>query len=212
VFRTAGRLVLKVSYNIGADTSLVLFGLTQGVDTMDAALQMEKQNLSLHYGIDASEYSFVDGSGGGQTKAINRAVTHMLDDMYHSRDFASFFDALPILGTDGSLSTFKDYEKDPSLADATSKVRAKTGTFLEGGPDGLIVRGQAFGGYIEAKSGRKLAYQLVVNEVPITGLDDLITIFQNEATISAIPGATTRMCAGTERWFRDRSHRNKCLL
>ena len=182
------RLVLKVSYNIGADTSLVLFGLTQGVDSMDAALRVEKQNLSTHYGIDPSDYFFVDGSGGGQTKATNGAVTHMLEDMYHSRDFAGFFDALPILGIDGSLTTFKDYEKDPSLSDATGKVRAKTGTFLEAGPDGnsQIVRGQAFGGYIETKSGRRLAYQLVVNDVPIEGLDDLISIFQNEATISAI--------------------------
>ena len=67
-------------------------------------------------------------------------------------------------------------------------MRAKTGTFLEAGPDGnsLIVRGQAFGGYIETRSGRRLAYQLVVNDVPIEGLDDLISIFQNEATISAI--------------------------
>ena len=31
------KFILKVSYNIGADTSLVLFGLTQGVDTMNDA-------------------------------------------------------------------------------------------------------------------------------------------------------------------------------
>jgi len=32
------KFVMKVSYNIGADASLLLFGLTQGVDNMDAAL------------------------------------------------------------------------------------------------------------------------------------------------------------------------------
>ena len=31
-----GKLILKVSYNIGADTSLLLYGLTQGVDNMTA--------------------------------------------------------------------------------------------------------------------------------------------------------------------------------
>ena len=32
------RFILKVSYNIGADTSLMLLGLTQGVDELSAAL------------------------------------------------------------------------------------------------------------------------------------------------------------------------------
>ena len=38
--------ILKVSYNIGADTSLVLFGLTQGVNAMPAALEAEKKTLA----------------------------------------------------------------------------------------------------------------------------------------------------------------------
>jgi len=50
----------------------------------------------------------------------------------------------------------------------------------------LVVRGQAFGGVIETESGRRLAYQLVVNEVDITGLDQLLEIFQDQGTISAI--------------------------
>ena len=45
------KLVNKVSYNIGADTSLLLYGLTQGVDNMKAALAMEKKNLLMNYGI-----------------------------------------------------------------------------------------------------------------------------------------------------------------
>jgi D-alanyl-D-alanine carboxypeptidase len=49
-----------------------------------------------------------------------------------------------------------------------------------------IIRGQAFGDYINAKSGRKLAYQLVVNNVPFTGIEDVIQIFQDEGAISAI--------------------------
>ena len=39
------KFILKVSYNIGADTSLLLFGLTQGVDNMEDALKVEKKNL-----------------------------------------------------------------------------------------------------------------------------------------------------------------------
>ncbi|HVA33219.1 MAG TPA: D-alanyl-D-alanine carboxypeptidase, partial [Candidatus Baltobacteraceae bacterium] len=69
------KLVLKISYNIGADTSLVLFGLTHKVDTMPGALQIEQKNLEARYGIASSEYHFVDGSGGGDTTATNAAVT-----------------------------------------------------------------------------------------------------------------------------------------
>jgi D-alanyl-D-alanine carboxypeptidase len=49
-----------------------------------------------------------------------------------------------------------------------------------------VLKAQAFGGYIKAKSGRKLVYELVVNDVPITGLNDIIQVFQDEGTISAI--------------------------
>lgn len=54
------------------------------------------------------------------------------------------------------------------------------------GESGIVIKGQAFGGYIDAKSGRRLVYQLVVNNVPISEFDQLLEIFQDEGTISAI--------------------------
>jgi hypothetical protein len=49
---------------------------------------------------------------------------------------------------------------------------------------------QAFGGYITTKCGKKLAYQLVVNGVPIVDPDEEISetvkVFQDEGRISAI--------------------------
>jgi len=48
------------------------------------------------------------------------------------------------------------------------------------------LRGQAFGGYIKASSGRNLAYQLVVNNVVIDQFEDIVDVFQDEGTISAI--------------------------
>lgn len=44
-FSEDAKFVLKVSYNIGSDTSLLLYGLTQGVDNMDSALAVEQKNL-----------------------------------------------------------------------------------------------------------------------------------------------------------------------
>ena len=101
--------------------------------------------------------------------------------------FDAFFDALPILGVDGSLGFVTDFESDPTLAGAKGQVHAKTGTYVAGDAQGNpVVKGQAFGGYIDAKSGRRLVYQLVVNNVPITDFNQVLEIFQDEGTISAI--------------------------
>jgi D-alanyl-D-alanine carboxypeptidase len=180
------KLVLKVSYNIGADTSLLLFGLTQGVNNMGDALVVERNNLISNYGIPGDEFEFVDGSGDGFTTATNGAVTKMLLDMAAKPAFPSFLAAQPILGVDGSLAFVTDFQSDSTLAGATGQVRAKTGTFVQGTASGIVLKAQALGGYIKTNSGRQLAYELVVNDVAITGLNDVIQVFQDEGTISAI--------------------------
>jgi len=176
------KLVLKVSYNIGADTSLVLFGLTRGVDSMGEALEVERGNLATRYGIAPDEYHFVDRSGGGSTTATSRAVIQMLSEMKKSCTFPAFFNALPILGVDGSLGFVTDFQSNPTLAGAKGQVRAKTGTYVEGSE----LKGQAFAGYITTKRGKHLIYELVVNDVTITGLTEVLQAFQDEGTVSAI--------------------------
>ena len=180
------KFVAKVSYNIGADTSLLLYGVTQGADDMTSALAAEKANLQNNYGIDPSEYFFLDGSGGGESTAINRAVTQMLTDMRGRPAFPQYFAALPIMGVDGSLAFVTDFESDSTLAPAKGQIHAKPGTFVGETPQGVFIRGQAFGGYITTKSGKKLVYQLVVNNVPFGGISDLLQIFQDQGTISAM--------------------------
>ena len=180
------KLIMKVSYNIGADTSLLLWGTTQGVDNMDDALAAERENLIGNFGIPGDEFFFIDGSGGGDTTATNRAVTQFLIKMTETDVFDAYFDTFPLLGVDGSLGFVTDFESDPTLAGAKGQVHAKTGTFAAGDESGLVLKGQAFGGYIDAKSGRRLVYQLVVNNVPITEFDQVLGVFQDEGTISAI--------------------------
>jgi D-alanyl-D-alanine carboxypeptidase len=141
------KLIMKVSYNIGADTTLLLFGVTQGVDNMSAALSVEKKVLPSRYGVPADEFFFVDGSGGGFSTATNPAVTGMLIDMTKSSAaYPAFFNSLPILAVDGSLAFVKDFQSDSTLAGATGQVHAKTGTFVQGSATGLVLKGQALGG------------------------------------------------------------------
>ena len=180
--------VLKVSYNIGADTSLVLFGLTQGADSMPASLAAEKKTLAAEFHTQPCEYEFLDGSGGGDSAATPSAIVRFLRSMHNEKFFQLYKDCQPILATDGSLAFVTDFMSNPSLAGAKGRVYAKTGTFLEGKDDGTVtLKAQAFAGYIDAKSGRRLAYALFVNNVaPVSGLEDVLHAFQDEGTISAI--------------------------
>ncbi len=181
-YSETAKLINKVSYNIGADTSIVLYGLTQGVDDMASALVAEQKNLRTNYGIDPSEYFFIDGSGGGDSTATNVAVTRMLADMYAAPVFRDYVAGFPILGVDGSLASVNQFEQNPTLAPAKSHIKAKPGTYVEG----PLIKGQSLAGYINTKSGRKLVYEVVVNNVPLNSFDDLIQAFQDEGIISAI--------------------------
>ena len=162
------KFILKISYNIGADTSLVLLGVKNGAPSMDGALAYERRDLAANWGVASDQYHFVDGSGGGETTATNSAVTKMLEELGKSPASQAFVDALPILGVDGSLGFVTDFKTDPTLAGAAGNVRAKTGTYVGPSKTGSMeLKGQAFGGYITTKSGRHLTYQLVVNNIPI---------------------------------------------
>lgn len=183
-YADSAKLVMKVSYNIGADVSLLLFGLTQGVDNMDAALEQERRVLASRYGIKSGEYDFPDGSGGGETRALSRAVTRMLTVMSRSAVFPSYLDTMPILGVDGSLAMVTDFQSNPTLAGATGQVKAKTGTYVN--ETGTVLKAQALGGYVTTKAGRRLAFQLVVNNVPISDIGDVVQVFQDQGRVSAI--------------------------
>ncbi len=181
------KYVLKVSYNIGADTSLVLWGLTKGVDSMQDSLALERENIIQNMGIPGDEFEFFDGSGGGPATATNKAIIQMLKYNSEQAVFPALFDALPVMGVDGSLSFVSDFATDPTLAGARGKVFAKPGTFASGSENGILLDGQSFGGYIDARSGRRLMYALRVDNTQVgTDVENIIKVFQDQGTISAI--------------------------
>lgn len=184
--------ILKVSYNIGADTSLMLFGVANnGSTTLATSLAAENATLSAApFNVPMNQTHFIDGSGGGETTATPVAVIAMLRAMSTRPVFPSYVDSMPFLGVDGSLASTTDFESDPTLAGAKGKVYAKTGTYVAGteGANGqaiITLKGQALAGYIDAKSGRRLAFALVVNNVPIADVPDIINVFNDQGTIAA---------------------------
>ncbi|MFM0171726.1 D-alanyl-D-alanine carboxypeptidase/D-alanyl-D-alanine-endopeptidase [Paraburkholderia sediminicola] len=184
------RYIMKVSYNIGADTSLMLFGLANNnATTLTGALAAEQSELSTTFKIPSSQYHFIDGSGGGDSTASGTAVIAMLRGMSTTLVFSPYFDALPVLGVDGSLATITAFESDATLAGAKGQVHAKTGTYVTENPSAPslpFLRGQSLAGYIDAKSGHRIVFVLTVNNVPISGIIDVLSVFQDEGTISAM--------------------------
>ncbi len=185
-YKDYAKLINKVSYNLGANAAFLLWGITQGVDNMDDALAAERELLTSVYGFPGGDFSFVNGDGGGETTAKNEVVTKWLEIMTEQPAFGAFFDSLPILAVDGSMVFVDGFLSDPTLAGAKGQVHAKTGTFAAGDETGFVVKGEAFAGYIDTKSGRRLVYQIVVNNVRLNALIDILEVIQDEGIISAI--------------------------
>jgi D-alanyl-D-alanine carboxypeptidase/D-alanyl-D-alanine-endopeptidase (penicillin-binding protein 4) len=184
------RFVNKVSYNIGADVTLLLYGLAKnGSRTMATALATEQSELSSTFKITPDQYHFEDGSGGGDTTATATAVIAMLRGMRLMPDYATYVDTMPSLGVDGSLTTVMDFESDPTLAGAKGRVYAKTGTYVglsTTAPQTPLLKAQALAGYIDAKSGRRIAFFLTMNNAVLEGFPTVLNAFQDEGEIAAL--------------------------
>ncbi len=175
------KLVLKISHNLGANLSLMLFGLSHGVNTIQQALEVERKTLTEHDGLDGNGFYFpTNGSGSPDSEASAKTTVKLLQFMKDQPDFSPFFQSLPILGVDGSLAEFG------SNSPARGKVFAKTGTYLAAGKIGA----QVLAGYIGARSGRNLAYALYVNNAGDAGvppdLSRVLSVIEDEAEISTI--------------------------
>jgi D-alanyl-D-alanine carboxypeptidase len=172
------KLILKVSHNLGANLSLMLFGLANGVNAIPKALSTERATLTDQDGLNANGFDFpTNGSGSPDSRAAAATTVKLLTLMSGQRTFASYFDSLPILGVDGSLAGVG------TDSPARGKVFAKTGTFL----DQSGIRAQVVAGYIDALSGRRLAFALYVNDAgDIADISDVIGVIQDEGQISTI--------------------------
>jgi D-alanyl-D-alanine carboxypeptidase len=154
---------------------------------MSDTLALERAHLINDIGIPGDEFLFFDGSGGSDTVASNKAVIQMLEYISKQSFYPDYLELLPILAVDGSLAFVTDFESDSTLAGAKGNVYAKTGTKIQETEEGLLLDGQALGGYIITKSGKTLVYHLAVNNVMLgSDITNVQKVFQDQGTISAI--------------------------
>jgi PBP4 family serine-type D-alanyl-D-alanine carboxypeptidase len=180
------KLVLKVSLNLGANLDLSLFGLTKGQKTVKGALAAERRTLIDQFGISGNQFEFpTNGSGTPDSEASPKALVQLLTKMSKSRVAGAFQNALPVMGVNGSLAT------SGTNLPGKGHVFAKPGTTITPSSDGdetLQLKAQNLAGYIETKSGRKVAYALMVNDAGTVNnlAEDVGGVFADEATISSI--------------------------
>ncbi|MCC6313013.1 MAG: D-alanyl-D-alanine carboxypeptidase [Thermomicrobiales bacterium] len=170
------KLILKVSLNLGANLSLMLFGLTQGQRTITGALAAERTTLIDDFGLAADAFDFpTNGSGSPDSQATPQATVQMLMEMGKTDVAAAYRAGLPTLGVDGSLA-----HSGVNLP-ARGHVFAKTGTTLADG----ALKAQNLAGYINARSGRQLAFAVFLNDAgPVQSIADVTEVFEDEAVIA----------------------------
>lgn len=189
-FREYAKYILATSYNLGAETALMLYGLTRGADTHAQAQAAEASELASGYGIGPTQYAFPDGSGGGETLATPVAINTLLRQMAKQSSGGDFRDSLLQIGAPGPLTQIAGISNDPTLVGAIGSISAKSGTTIglaDGAGGGFQLRTRASAGYITSRSGRRLVFTLAVNEVgPVQEIPALMEVFEDIDVISAI--------------------------
>ena len=154
--REEAEYVMKISYNLGAETFVCRLAVAAGSTSCSDGLAKAAKIWSAA-GLDTKGASLIDGSGlpGNLITASNEADLQII--MAKRPDAEQWRAVLPILGVDGSLSLVQ-----PN-GPAAGKVFAKTGTLGSGDlfNDRLLLGAKALGGYIDAASGRKLAFAII---------------------------------------------------
>ncbi len=181
-FREYAKVIWKVSHNRGADNDMCLLAIAEGSTQCGAGLAAVAEHLE-KIGVDGTGVSFADGRGGEPADLTTPdAALELLRAISTRDDFDTLKNALPILGVDGSIAT------DNTGTGAAGHVYAKTGTVAGGDltTGDLTVIAETLIGYIDAKSGRKLAFALYVNNLKLPKIDDLFSVFDDENKIAGL--------------------------
>jgi D-alanyl-D-alanine carboxypeptidase/D-alanyl-D-alanine-endopeptidase (penicillin-binding protein 4) len=165
----------KVSQNLHAE--LMLHALGRVVPCFEgstvAGARMVRAFL-LKVGVAPDDFLLYDGSGlSSHDLVAPRALTQLLAYADKQPWFSDFKAALPVGGTDGSLTNRFTGEDQPQLK---GKVFAKTGSLGES---------RALSGYVTAASGQTLAFSLMDDNHPPSTTADRTLMDQILALIAA---------------------------
>ncbi len=160
-FATIAAQTLKPSQNQYTELILRTLGRTQPILNLDRDRTDEERGLMIvrtflhQVGIADADVALDDGSGLSRNDLISANTTvQLLTYMSKHKYFAQFRDALPIAGTDGTLST--RMRGTP----AQGNLRGKTGS---------LSSVASLSGYVTTAAGEHLAFSMMLNNYPDAG-------------------------------------------
>jgi N-acyl-D-amino-acid deacylase len=162
------KITLKLSQNLHASMGPFLLGalVAHKQSDIDQAGFDAEHDFLKKAGLDLTAAAQSDGAGGNAFFSADFMVRY-LEFMSKQKQFDDFFQDLPILGRDGTLS------KIQVNSPAAGHVHAKTGTYdvYDALNKDLMVTGKGLAGYIDTTNGDRLAFAAYINNVPVT-MDD----------------------------------------
>jgi D-alanyl-D-alanine carboxypeptidase/D-alanyl-D-alanine-endopeptidase (penicillin-binding protein 4) len=178
------KVILKVSYNRGADLMVCLVALKTGSRNCPDGLNFELKTITA-LGVSPESTIPYDGAGSvdaGRTSPDDQSA--LLQNLMHTTWGQYIHDGMSIMGVDGTQA------ENQAGTPVAGHIRAKDGSRVGGSPDGqALLVAKTEGGYIDAKSGRKLVYAVFLNDVPIGSSGVAETFFTADRDLSSIAAA-----------------------
>lgn len=152
--REIAAVLMKVSQNQYAETLLKTLGAAEGGLGTTAAGRRAAADVFAGWGVADNGYVMSDGSGLSRYNYISPAtLTTVLARMYQDpRHRDPFMAALPVAGTDGTISTRMRRTR------AEGNAAAKTGS---------ISNVRALSGFVRTRGGETLAFSIIANDFVI---------------------------------------------
>ena len=158
------KITLKLSQNLHASMGPFLLGalVAHKKDEIEQAGFDAEHDFLKKAGVDLTAAAQSDGAGGNALFTADFMVRY-LEFMSKQKQFDDFYNDLPILGRDGTLS------KIQVNSPAAGRVHAKTGTYAvyDALNKDLMVTGKGLAGYVDTVNGERLAFAAYANNVPV---------------------------------------------
>jgi D-alanyl-D-alanine carboxypeptidase/D-alanyl-D-alanine-endopeptidase (penicillin-binding protein 4) len=171
------QLIMKISYNRGADLMTCLAAVKSGSTDCEQGLVAEVDNFTA-LGVSKDAVFPFDGAGSNdQNRASPRALATLYKNATGEPYAHALFDSLPILGKDGSLANVQPDSP------AAGKAQLKTGNRAAGPPmtGQTILLGNSLAGYVQGKSGRRFTVMIAMGNMPFTTLAEFVAVTDDQA-------------------------------
>jgi D-alanyl-D-alanine carboxypeptidase/D-alanyl-D-alanine-endopeptidase (penicillin-binding protein 4) len=169
-------LILKVSYNEGADLMVCLAAAKAGSTNCLQGLTSEVKTMN-QLGVSSTSAIPFDGAGSDDRgRSTPAAMATFLRNAAKTSFGSTLFNGFPLLGRNGTLANVASHTP------AAGHAQVKTGNRVVGNSAGqIIVLGNSLAGYAEAKSGRRIVFMIAVGNVPISTPAVFATITADQA-------------------------------